>query len=75
MPSTNRSRPPACTAEEARVLREAFAGMIWGKQFFAYSVKRWQDGDAGEPAPPQGRAAIRNRDVASPQRPRRHLHA
>ena len=60
--------PAACSAEEARVLREAFAGMIWGKQFFAYSVRRWQDGDAGEPAPPQGRAAIRNRTW-------RHLNA
>ncbi len=52
--------PRAASAEEARVLREAFAGMIWGKQFYAYRVRTWQAGDAEQPAPPTGRAGVRN---------------
>ncbi len=60
--------PPACSAEEARVLREAFAGMIWGKQFFTFDVRRWQDGDPGQLTPPESRRWGRNRTW-------RHLHA
>jgi hypothetical protein len=60
--------PPACSADEARVLREAFAGMIWGKQFFHFNVRRWQDGDPGQMAPPSSRRDGRNRTW-------RHLHA
>jgi hypothetical protein len=52
--------PDACSPDEARVLREAFAGMIWGKQFFNFSVRRWLQGDPDEPAPPSGRPGIRN---------------
>jgi hypothetical protein len=52
--------PRGCSSDEARVLREAFAGMIWGKQFFNFSVRRWLDGDPGEPPSPAGRAGIRN---------------
>ncbi|MEO6156875.1 MAG: glucosidase, partial [Ilumatobacteraceae bacterium] len=33
------------TADEAAVMRQAFAGMMWGKQFFHYDVARWLDGD------------------------------
>ena len=48
--------------DEAEVARQAFAGLLWGKQFFHYDVKRWLDGDPGQPAPPAGRGAIRNGD-------------
>ena len=41
-------------------MRAAFAGMVWGKQFYRYDVPAWLDGDAGEPAPPTGRGQIRN---------------
>jgi hypothetical protein len=48
--------PPGLSADEARVLRQAMAGMLWGKQFFHYDVERWLDGDpAGPPPPPQRR--------------------
>ncbi len=52
--------PPGTTAERAAVMRSAFAGMVWGKQFYRYDVPAWLDGDPGEPAPPPGRADIRN---------------
>ena len=48
--------------EEARVLRQALAGLLWSKQFFHFDVERWLDGDPGQPAPPQGRGDIRNGD-------------
>jgi len=37
------------------VQRQAFAGMIWSKQFFHFDVPRWLEGDPGHPAPPTGR--------------------
>ena len=46
-------------ADEALVARQAFAGLLWGKQFFHYDVKRWLAGDPGQPAPPPGRGNIR----------------
>jgi hypothetical protein len=47
--------PTHGTQEEARVLRQAFAGLLWSKQFFHLDVQRWLDGDPGQPAPPPGR--------------------
>ncbi|MBV9660645.1 MAG: hypothetical protein JO337_05765 [Acidimicrobiales bacterium] len=52
--------PDRATPEEARVLRQAAAGMLWSKQFFHLDVKRWLSGDPAQPAPPPGRGAIRN---------------
>jgi hypothetical protein len=52
--------PDRCGKEEARVLRQAFAGLLWSKQFFHLDVERWLDGDPGQPQPPPGRGAIRN---------------
>ena len=65
--------PAGATEDEARVLRQAIAGLMWGKQFYHYDVERWLDGDpAGPPPPPQrrhGRNAgwrhLNNADVIS----------
>src|SRR5690349_3034504 len=46
------------------VQRQAFAGMIWSKQFFYYDVPEWLGGDPAHPAPPHGRKYGRNRDWA-----------
>jgi len=54
--------PPGAGEDEARVLRQAFAGMLWSKQFFHYDVKRWLDGDPTQPAPPPERLAGRNHE-------------
>jgi len=51
--------PAYCSTDEAAVARQAFAGLLWGKQFFHYDVKRWLAGDPGQPPPP-GRGKIRN---------------
>ncbi len=42
------------------VQRQAFAGMIWSKQFYRYDVDLWLKGDPAQPPPPPNRA--RNRD-------------
>jgi hypothetical protein len=52
--------PPGTCTDEALVLRQALAGMLWGKQFFHYDVARWLDGDPAGPPPPQGRRHGRN---------------
>ena len=41
-------------------MRQAFAGMLWGKQLYNYDVARWLDGDPAQPAPPPGRRGGRN---------------
>jgi hypothetical protein len=44
--------PAEASDEDAMVLRQAMAGMLWGKQFFHYDVARWLDGDPAGPPPP-----------------------
>jgi hypothetical protein len=51
---------PRATADEALVMRQAFAGMLWGKQFYNYDVERWLRGDPGQPTPPASRWEGRN---------------
>jgi len=46
--------------EERRVARQAYAGLLWSKQFYHYVVKDWRDGDPATPPPPAGRADVRN---------------
>ena len=43
-----------------RIQRQAFAGMLWSKQYFHYDVTQWLTGDAGEPKPPMSRLTGRN---------------
>ncbi|HWD09429.1 MAG TPA: glucosidase, partial [Actinomycetota bacterium] len=52
--------PGGLSSEEAMVLRQAAAGMLWGKQFYHYDVDHWLEGDPPFPPPPRQRAAIRN---------------
>ena len=41
-------------------MRQAFAGMLWSKQLYAYDVERWLAGDPTQPAPPASRRGGRN---------------
>ncbi|HEX3540017.1 MAG TPA: hypothetical protein VHT75_06180 [Acidimicrobiales bacterium] len=52
--------PLDATEAEGQAMRQAFAGMIWSKQFFHYDVERWLAGDPGEPPPPESRKSGRN---------------
>jgi Glycosyl hydrolase family 63 C-terminal domain len=52
---------PSHLSEDAkRVSRQAFAGLLWSKQFYHYVVKDWLEGDAAQPPPPEARRAGRN---------------
>ncbi len=54
---------PATLSEDARrVQRQAFAGLLWNKQFYHYDVNRWLKGDPGMPEPPHERLRGRNAD-------------
>jgi hypothetical protein len=46
--------------DEKMVQRQAFAGMLWSKQFFYYDIEQWLNGDPAQPAPPQKRKQGRN---------------
>ncbi|WP_034691022.1 MGH1-like glycoside hydrolase domain-containing protein [Kaistella palustris] len=48
--------------DEKLVQRQAFAGMLWNKQFYHYNIWKWLKGDPAEPKPPQSRKHIRNYD-------------
>jgi hypothetical protein len=52
--------PEAASADEANVMRQAFAGMLWSKQFYSYDVATWLDGDPAQPTPPPDREMNRN---------------
>jgi hypothetical protein len=53
---------PINNEDKRSIQRQAFAGMLWSKQFFYYDVSRWLNGDPGHPIPPQERKRGRNRD-------------
>ena len=38
-----------------RVQRQAFAGMLWSKQYYGFDVREWLNGDPNEPRPPHER--------------------
>ncbi len=42
------------------IQRQAFAGLLWSKQFYLYIVKKWFEGDELEPTPPENRKNGRN---------------
>jgi len=52
--------PATATPAETQVMRQAFAGMLWGKQLYYYDVTRWLDGDPAQPPPPASRLTGRN---------------
>jgi hypothetical protein len=53
--------PETLGADEQRVGRQAFAGLLWSKQYYHYDVWRWLKGDPTEPAPPEERWKGRNK--------------
>jgi Glycosyl hydrolase family 63 C-terminal domain len=48
------------SADERAVQRQAFAGMIWNKQFYQLDIPRWLKGDPGQLPPPEARKRGRN---------------
>jgi hypothetical protein len=57
------SLAPSNLSEDARrIQRQAFAGLLWSKQFYHYDVNRWLKGDPTEQEPPRERLHGRNSD-------------
>jgi len=55
------ARVPRTSSEDVRnVQRQAFAGLLWGKQSYHYDVSRWLVGDPTQPAPDPVREQGRN---------------
>jgi hypothetical protein len=54
---------PEKLSDDAKlVARQAFAGMLWSKQYYHYVVGDWLEGDPATPAPPPERIEGRNHD-------------
>jgi hypothetical protein len=52
---------PAHLSDDARMVqRQAFAGLLWSKQFYHYVVEQWLKGDPAMPPPPAERKNGRN---------------
>ncbi len=54
--------PPHLSDDARHVQRQAFAGLLWSKQFYHYDLRRWLTGDPGMPEPPPERMRGRNAD-------------
>ena len=48
--------------QQRMISRQAYAGLMWSKQFYHYSVKDWLAGDPDQPRPPESRQRGRNHD-------------
>jgi hypothetical protein len=54
---------PHPVGDELRLIqRQAFAGMLWSKQFYRFVVAEWLNGDPTSPPPPVSRRHGRNRE-------------
>jgi len=53
--------PPALSADQALVMRQALAGLLWGKQYYEYDVHRWLREHGVDPWGPNAPASgVRN---------------
>lgn len=59
--------------DAANIQRQAFAGMLWSKQYYYIDIPQWLNGDAGQIPPPENRKhgrnanwkTLNNRDIIS----------
>ncbi len=52
--------PRSLDADQANVMRQALAGMLWSKQFFYYDVNRWLEERGCDPYVPSAKQSPRN---------------
>ena len=48
------------SGDQAEIQKQAFAGLLWSKQYYNYDVETWLEGDPKEPQPPGSRLNGRN---------------
>ena len=53
--------PQTLSPDGRNVQRQAFAGLLWNKQFYHFVVQQWLDGDPAFPPPPPERKQGRNK--------------
>ncbi len=53
---------PGKSDDDRRISRQAYAGLLWSRQFYHYVVRDWLYGDPGQPMPPPDRQRGRNSD-------------
>ncbi len=64
---------PKATPERKAILKQAFAGLLWTKQYYNYEVEQWLEGDSKTSKPPKVRfegrnsnwKTLRNHDILS----------
>ncbi|HEX9334162.1 MAG TPA: hypothetical protein VF896_19870 [Anaerolineales bacterium] len=61
-------QPSSLSDDERNIQRQAFAGMLWTKQFYHYNMEEWLVGDPAQPTPSAERKKGRNYEW-------RHLNA
>ncbi|MEL6109666.1 MAG: glucosidase [Planctomycetota bacterium] len=54
--------PDSVTEGRREIMRQAYAGLLWTKQFYHYVVDTWMDGDPSGPSTTDARKNGRNRD-------------
>ena len=63
--------PPGLDDDRRAGPAQAYAGILWSKQFYHYSVELWLDGDPAGPPPPAARLGGAERGLATRLQPRR----
>lgn len=51
---------PLLIDEHRAISRQAYAGMLWSKQFYSLDISQWLSGDPSQPTPPETRINGRN---------------
>ncbi|MGJ8713854.1 MAG: MGH1-like glycoside hydrolase domain-containing protein [Maribacter stanieri] len=51
---------PKATEDRKAILKQAFAGLLWTKQYYNYEVEKWLEGDYKTTPPPKERLSGRN---------------
>jgi len=54
--------PAKLNSDEANVMRQALAGMLWSKQFYLYDIDKWLDEHGANPFKASHKHAPRNED-------------
>ncbi|MDF5707701.1 MAG: glucosidase [Nostoc sp. S4] len=57
-----RITPFSLPDDQRNIQRQAFAGMLWSKQFYLYIIEDWLKGDPATLTPPDSRHNVRNTD-------------
>lgn len=54
--------PENASPEERAIVKQSYAGLLWTKQFYYYSVREWLEGDPTQPAPSASRRKMKNHE-------------